>query len=276
MYKIGTMVVCKNRPGNLDIYPGIIGTIIDATLTDTTFTYVYSVKYPLENAGAGPLENPITWLFVDNVPEDSLRVSYSIRDKFNGLNWDIIEDVAKRNSRTKDSYSALTFASGIKDIENACLFPKEAVDRLNKAVKSIKMPSAYPFQRIDMSDVNRACDRFMDGVDATAYSLHERLRNLLKTKERNHENMATTIPTPMKIFYRGSTTIVFWNDGTVTQVRCAEGDTFSEYSGFTAALTKKIYGTHSDIMRLVEKKRAKPNAPVVPPEKWIEIRNKNK
>ena len=77
-------------------------------------------------------------------------------------------------------------------------------------------------------------------------------------------------PTPMRICYDGLTTVVFWEDGTVTSVRCSEEDKdkFSEYSGFTAALAKKMYGTHSDIVRLIEKKRAKPGRPVTPPEKW--------
>ena len=79
-----------------------------------------------------------------------------------------------------------------------------------------------------------------------------------------------TGPMPMRICYDGLTTVVFWEDGTVTSVRCSEADKdkFSEYSGFTAALAKKMYGTHGDIARLIEKKRAKPGRPVTPPEKW--------
>lgn len=85
-------------------------------------------------------------------------------------------------------------------------------------------------------------------------------------------------PTPMRICYDGLTTVVFWEDGTVTSVRCSEEDKekFSEYSGFTAALAKKMYGTHSDIARLIEKKRAKPGRPVTPPEKWKKMQAEKK
>lgn len=85
-------------------------------------------------------------------------------------------------------------------------------------------------------------------------------------------------PTPMRICYDGLTTVVFWEDGTVTSVRCSEEDKdkFSEYSGFTAALAKKMYGTHSDVVHLIEKKRAKPGRPITPPEKWKKMQNRKK
>lgn len=89
---------------------------------------------------------------------------------------------------------------------------------------------------------------------------------------------ANTCPMPMRICYDGLTTVVFWEDGTVTSVRCSEEDKdkFSEYSGFTAALAKKMYGTHSDVVHLIEKKRAKPGRPITPPEKWKKMQARKK
>lgn len=99
--------------------------------------------------------------------------------------------------------------------------------------------------------------------------MDERMMRLFGLFEVNRV-VPRSCPTPMRICYDGLTTVVFWEDGTVTSVRCSEEDKdkFSEYSGFTAALAKKMYGTHSDIVRLIEKKRAKPGRPVTPPEKW--------
>lgn len=58
--------------------------------------------------------------------------------------------------------------------------------------------------------------------------------------------------TPKKIIYNPPATIVFWEDGTKTVVKCAEGETYSEYYGFLAALGKKIFGTNSEINRIVK------------------------
>ena len=59
--------------------------------------------------------------------------------------------------------------------------------------------------------------------------------------------------TPKRIVYNNPATIVFWKDGTKTVVKCAEGETYSEYFGFLAALGKKIFGTNSEINRIVTK-----------------------
>lgn len=48
------------------------------------------------------------------------------------------------------------------------------------------------------------------------------------------------------------TTVVRWADGTKTVVRCGEGETFSEYSAFVAAVAKKIFGSTSAVKKLIE------------------------
>lgn len=57
--------------------------------------------------------------------------------------------------------------------------------------------------------------------------------------------------TPKRIVYNNPATIVFWNDGTKTVVKCSETEIFSEYYGFLACLAKKIYGTNSGINRII-------------------------
>ena len=59
--------------------------------------------------------------------------------------------------------------------------------------------------------------------------------------------------TPKQIIYNPPATVVFWEDGTKTVVKCAEGETYSEYYGFLAALGKKIFTTNSEINRIVKK-----------------------
>lgn len=57
-----------------------------------------------------------------------------------------------------------------------------------------------------------------------------------------------------KIIFNPPATIVFWEDGTKTVVKCAAEDEFSEYYGFLAALGKKVYENNSQIKKLIDEK----------------------
>ena len=57
-----------------------------------------------------------------------------------------------------------------------------------------------------------------------------------------------------KIIFNPPATIVFWEDGTKTVVKCAAEDEFNEYYGFLAALGKKVYENNGQIKKLIDKK----------------------
>ena len=57
--------------------------------------------------------------------------------------------------------------------------------------------------------------------------------------------------TPKNIFKNGLYTTVLWADGTKTIVKRGEDEPDDEYSAFTAALARKIYGTNSAVKRIV-------------------------
>jgi len=56
---------------------------------------------------------------------------------------------------------------------------------------------------------------------------------------------------PKKIIYNGPATIVFWDDGTKTVVKCSKKDKDNKYNAFCAALAKKIYGSNSKVNSIV-------------------------
>ena len=58
---------------------------------------------------------------------------------------------------------------------------------------------------------------------------------------------------PKKVIYSGNKTIVFWNDKTKTIVSCGEGEQWDPYTGFCAALAKKLYGSTSHTKKLLKK-----------------------
>lgn len=61
-------------------------------------------------------------------------------------------------------------------------------------------------------------------------------------------------PAPTKIIRSGPVTIIFWEDGTKTLVRRAEGEEDDPYLAFCAGLAKKIYGNNSKVKKLIEEK----------------------
>ena len=70
------------------------------------------------------------------------------------------------------------------------------------------------------------------------------------------KSMIKDLLTPKHIFHNRKTaeTIVLWKDGTKTVVKPMEGTPESEmssYSAFTAALAKKIYGSNTQVNKVV-------------------------
>lgn len=45
-----------------------------------------------------------------------------------------------------------------------------------------------------------------------------------------------------KVIYNGPATIILWNDGTKTVVKCKEGDSYSPEAGFALAVLKRLTG----------------------------------
>ena len=50
-------------------------------------------------------------------------------------------------------------------------------------------------------------------------------------------------PTINRVIFHGPATIVYWDDGTKTVVKCMEGDKFSYDAGIYAAMLKKLFGS---------------------------------
>ena len=63
-----------------------------------------------------------------------------------------------------------------------------------------------------------------------------------------------------KVIFNGDRTIILWNDGTKTMVKCADDEEFDYYSGFCAAVTKKIFGSTANAQRFMESKMVDQNS----------------
>lgn len=58
---------------------------------------------------------------------------------------------------------------------------------------------------------------------------------------------------PKQIVFNPPATVVFWEDGTKTVVKCEKHQEFNPYFGFVSALAKKIFVTNSEVNRVVRK-----------------------
>ena len=62
-------------------------------------------------------------------------------------------------------------------------------------------------------------------------------------------------PRPKKIIYNENkgVTVVLWEDGTKTIVKCSENNRRDLYNAYCAAFAKKCYGTNSALKREIDK-----------------------
>ena len=62
-----------------------------------------------------------------------------------------------------------------------------------------------------------------------------------------------------KVIFNGDRTIILWESGDKTIVKCADDEEFDYYSGFCAALAKKIFGSTTKAQRCMESKMVDQN-----------------
>ena len=69
--------------------------------------------------------------------------------------------------------------------------------------------------------------------------------------------------TPVKIRKDGPVTVVFWQDGTATSVRCGADEQYDDYVAFCAALAKKLFLSNSAIKRVLKNTPVETVRPVI-------------
>lgn len=65
-------------------------------------------------------------------------------------------------------------------------------------------------------------------------------------------NFPFMVSKPEKIIFNNPTTIIKWNDGSKTIVKC-ENDEFSEEFGVAMAFMRKIYGSRGEFKRMIKR-----------------------
>ena len=77
--------------------------------------------------------------------------------------------------------------------------------------------------------------------------------------------------TPVKIRKDGPVTVVFWQDGTATSVRCGACEQYDDYVAFCAALAKKLFLSNSAVKRVLKNTPVETVRPVLLDDNKIHI-----
>lgn len=84
-------------------------------------------------------------------------------------------------------------------------------------------------------------------------------------------NTVRLYATPTKIRKDGPVTVVFWQDGTATSVRCGAGEQYDDYVAFCAVLAKKLFLSNSAIKRVLKNTPVETVRPVLLDDNKIHI-----
>ena len=117
------------------------------------------------------------------------------------------------------------------------------------------VPSSYPPIRV-IASVDTKADPETEKAREEFFK-RAALRNILNTvygmpgassdKSKSNNDiskpkMTHGCPGIKKVIFNDPATIVLWDDGTKTVVKCSEGDTYSEWSGLAFCICKKLMG----------------------------------
>lgn len=78
---------------------------------------------------------------------------------------------------------------------------------------------------------------------------------VVKCQDKTTCSPNSFIPNIKRIIYSDKHTIVIWEDGSKTIVKCAGDETFDEYTGFCAAVAKKLFKSTSAVKKVIERKK---------------------
>lgn len=68
------------------------------------------------------------------------------------------------------------------------------------------------------------------------------------------------VPEIAEVMHKNNATIVKWADGTKTYAVCGEGETYDPYTGFMAAVMKKLFGSTGAAKAMLKKKNLEEQA----------------
>lgn len=136
--------------------------------------------------------------------------------------------------------------------------PKKIIYNENKGVTIVMWEDGTKKIVLDKKSKNML-GTFVDRATTEYDNYNKCIKDIENTKkEINTMGMDFShkfTPRPKKIIYNESkgVTVVLWEDGTKTVVKCSENNQRDLYNAYCAAFAKKCYGTNSALKREIDK-----------------------
>ena len=92
----------------------------------------------------------------------------------------------------------------------------------------------------------------MHNYESLSGNFHFLEENLMVTKPV-WKDEKSTIPEIKNVYFNDPVTVVMWNDGTKTIVRCSENDFYDPEKGLAMAIIKKFYGNDNSFHKIFKK-----------------------
>lgn len=93
-------------------------------------------------------------------------------------------------------------------------------------------------------------DRTLESFGSGKMTAHFRVRTLLGSRTFPYSMFDPSIE---KVIFHDPATIVFWEDGTKTVVKCGENDIFDPEKGLAMAIAKKALGNEGNYYNAIKK-----------------------
>lgn len=118
--------------------------------------------------------------------------------------------------------------------------------------KSFSIDGPFRKDAISVKDINRAIDKTLKTVGnairygANAeYGIYDEYSLYVATR------CARLLPAIEKVIFNPPATVVIWEDGTKTVVKCGEGEEFNEETGLAMAIARRYSGNRSRFLKTV-------------------------
>lgn len=114
----------------------------------------------------------------------------------------------------------------------------------------------YDVEQIDYERFSPfATPDIIANVKCTPRNYHGQAINMeeLHVDIHNKLNGGVSAPTVKRVIFSDPATIIFWEDGSKTVVKCQEGDTYNPETGFALAYLKKLLGNDNTFNKEINK-----------------------
>ena len=124
-----------------------------------------------------------------------------------------------------------------------------------------KIPVTIDYIETTAADTFPKFEGHVTGTAKVSYRSLDDIRNDAEVSRNIYRNILNStygigslrIPEIKNVIFNDPATIVFWEDGTKTVVKCQDGDEFDPEKGLAMAITKKAYGNKGNYCNKMKK-----------------------